>query len=297
MAAIRVSFTWFGVRKSLTAEQRAVAAESFGAAGEFLSAGKKLLNTSHPAFKAVTALKSKVVKSWRNKTLPFPEPGIRLIRQDNVEGFSEQLAEFRDKLHVAVEELASHYPEIRREARARLGSLFNADDYPDSLRGLFQLEWDFPSVEPPEYLRRLAPEIYQEECQRVQARFQEAVELAEQAFTAEFAKLVAHLCERLDWGGAEGERKVFRDSAVSNLREFFNRFQVLNVGSSEELDELIARARSIVEGVQPDELRQRDGLRERVAQQLGQVRESLDTLLVAAPRRRILRRQQPVEAS
>ena len=32
MAAMRLSFTWFGVRKSLTAEQKAEAAEAFGTA-------------------------------------------------------------------------------------------------------------------------------------------------------------------------------------------------------------------------------------------------------------------------
>ena len=40
MAAMRLSFTWFGVRKSLTAAQRAEAAEAFGADGDVLSAGK-----------------------------------------------------------------------------------------------------------------------------------------------------------------------------------------------------------------------------------------------------------------
>ena len=53
-AAMRLSFTWFGVRKSLTPQQKEQAAESFGAAGDFLSAGKKLIDTKHPAFKAVT---------------------------------------------------------------------------------------------------------------------------------------------------------------------------------------------------------------------------------------------------
>ena len=43
MAAVRISFMWFGTRKTLTAEQKAQAAESFGAEGQFLSAGKKLL--------------------------------------------------------------------------------------------------------------------------------------------------------------------------------------------------------------------------------------------------------------
>ncbi len=33
-AAVRLSFTWFGVRKSLTAEQRTQAADTFGADGD-----------------------------------------------------------------------------------------------------------------------------------------------------------------------------------------------------------------------------------------------------------------------
>ena len=65
MAAARLSFTWLGVRKSLTNEQKNQAADSFGAEGKFLSAGKKLLDTSHPAFKAVTAIKGRCLSYWR----------------------------------------------------------------------------------------------------------------------------------------------------------------------------------------------------------------------------------------
>ncbi len=45
MAAVRVAFCWFGVRKTLTPEQKAQAADTFGAEGQYLSAGKKLLDT------------------------------------------------------------------------------------------------------------------------------------------------------------------------------------------------------------------------------------------------------------
>ena len=61
MAAVRVSLSWFGTRKTLTAEQRSQAADTFGAEGSFLSAGKKLLDTSARAFKAVTAVKGRIV--------------------------------------------------------------------------------------------------------------------------------------------------------------------------------------------------------------------------------------------
>ena len=49
MAAIRVSLSWLGVRKTLTPEQRSQAADTFGAEGNFLSAGKKLLDNRHGA--------------------------------------------------------------------------------------------------------------------------------------------------------------------------------------------------------------------------------------------------------
>src|SRR5215471_14760529 len=80
MAAVRVSLSWLGVRKTLTPEQKAQAAESFGAQGAFLSAGKKLLDTRHPAFRAVTAVRTQMLSYWRGMTLPYPEPGIRLVR-------------------------------------------------------------------------------------------------------------------------------------------------------------------------------------------------------------------------
>ena len=77
MAAVRVSFTWFGVRKSLSAQQKAEAADAFGAEGNYLSAGKKLFDTSHPAFRAVTAVRNRATSLWRGLSLPYPEAGIR----------------------------------------------------------------------------------------------------------------------------------------------------------------------------------------------------------------------------
>ena len=87
MAAVRVSLSWLGVRKTLSSEQKAQAANTFGAEGEFLSAGKKLLDTRHPKFKAVTAVKNRVTQFWKSLSLPYPENGVRLIRQDKIDAF------------------------------------------------------------------------------------------------------------------------------------------------------------------------------------------------------------------
>src|SRR3954451_9085814 len=193
MAACRLQFTWFGTKKSLTAEQRAQAAEAFDAEGQFLSAGKKLLDTKHAAFRAVTAVRGKVDAYWKGMSLPFPESGVRLIKHDQVEAFAAQMTDFRVELEDAVANLDRHYGELKRAAAGRLGSLFNEADYPETLAGLFGVAWDFPNVEPPEYLVQLCPGLYEQERARVAARFEEAVRLAEQAFVEEFARLVGQL--------------------------------------------------------------------------------------------------------
>jgi len=239
MAAVRVSLSWFGVRKALTPDQMAQAADTFGAERNFLSAGKKLLDTSAPVYKAATSVRNALVRFWKSMSLPYPEPGIRLIRQDRIDGFDAKMREFREELEEAVLQLDRHYSELKSTARQRLGTLFNAADYPDSLVGMFDVTWDFPSVEPPDYLQQLNPQLYEQECQRVQERFNEAVRLAEEAFTGELAKLVSHLTERLT-GQEDGKPKIFRDSAVENLSEFFQRFRELNVRSNEQLDRLVA---------------------------------------------------------
>jgi hypothetical protein len=288
MAATRVSIKWFGIRRTLTAQQKAEAAEPFGAEAAFLSAGKKLLDTAHPSFKAVTAIRNQAVSFWRSLSLPYPEPGLRLVRQDRLEAFAAQMTQFQEELAAAVQSLDRHYSELKATARQKLGHLYNSADYPDSLAGMFEIAFEFPSVEPPDYLRQLNPELYQEECRRVAARFDEAVRLAEEAFVAELAGLVSHLTERLS-GTEDGKPKIFRDSAVANLREFFERFRSLNVRSSDQLDQLVSQCRRIVEGIEPQDLRDRQNLRQQVATELSRVESVLDGLLVDRPRRRILR--------
>jgi hypothetical protein len=213
-------------------------------------------------------------------SLPYPEAGVRLIRQDRIDDFAAKMRELQEELAEAVEALDRRYSELKAIARQRLGSLFNAADCPQSLVGMFAVEFDFPSVEPPPYLQQLNPQLYEQECQRVQSRFDEAVRLAEEAFTAELAKLVSHLTERLS-GQEDGKPKIFRDGIVGNLNEFFQRFRELNVRSNEQLDQLVSQAQRVIRGVEPHVLRDNAGLRQHVATEMSQVQSVLDGLLAA----------------
>jgi hypothetical protein len=287
-AAVRVSLHWWGVHRALTNQQKEEVSAGYAADARFLTAGKKIIDVRHEAFRRLTGIRTRLSNYWRGLTLPYTEPGMRLIRQSDIEAFVHTMEGFREELTQAEAELNAVFEELKRTAQEQLGRLYDASDYPPQVEGLFRVGWDFPAVEPPAYLLRISPEIYEEERRRVAARFDEAVRLAEQAFAAEFAKLLSHLSERL--GPAEdGQLRVFRDSAVTNLTEFFGRFAHLNVRSNPELDALVEQAQHLVQGVRPQQLRDDASLRSQIATEMTRVRSQVEGLIVNQPRRRIIR--------
>ena len=287
-AACRVKFRWFGTTKTLSTAQKAQAAETFGAQGKAISAAKRLIDTKNDRYRALTSIKSTITRYWKDSSLAFPEPGIRLIRQDRIDDFDLKLGRYQRELQTAVGSLEQHFNELKEAARIRLGSLFDPSDYPASLADEFAVEWDFPNVEAPDYLRRLNPAVYRQQAELVSQRFAETVAIAEQAFIDELDQLVAHLAERLS-GDEDGKPKIFRDSSLTNLTAFFERFNDLNVSSNQQLDDLVERCQQLVSGVAPQSLRDNDSLRGSLSNNLSSVQSSLDQLMVERPRRNIIR--------
>jgi hypothetical protein len=288
MGAIRVAFRWFGTRRSLSDAQTRQAANQFDADAEQVSAYKKLVDTKHPAWKALTAIKGEVISYWRGITLPYPLDGIRLIRRDDIAGFEEKMQGFRDRLAEAVTNLQAEFENIKARAREHLGSLYDPSDYPTSLEGMFQINWEYPSVEPPRYLMQFNPELYEQEQRRIQQRFEQSITMAEDAFAEKLQELVEHLVERLS-DNSDGKPKVFQKSTVENFRAFYEEFKNLNVRGNTELDSLVSRANDLVSGVDAQDLRNSARLRASLSEQMGEVRSALDTLIANQPRRRIMR--------
>lgn len=285
---VRISVRKFFARKSLTRDQVGTAANQFSADAKMLSASKSLLNTRDPAYKAVAATINRARHFWWSLTVDYPVTGIRLIRKALVETFDEEMKQIKAELDQNVEALEAKYAELRTEAVKRLGTLYNESDYPESMALQFSLVWDFPSVEPPDDLKKLNPALYEAEKARIAARFDEAVSMAEESFTSELSKLVSHLTEQLTGHDEEtGKPKVFRASAVENLKSFFDRFQTLSIHSNPELDALVEAAKRTVERVDPTALRKDEAARKSISGSMAEVAARLDSMMVNRPTRAI----------
>lgn len=284
-AAVRLRKTKFGTTKAMSKQQRESAADVFSADGEFVRASKKLLNTKDDAYKAVTSILSRANSVWKESTVPYPEDGIRLIKRERIEAFQSKMLSLTAELDQAVAALNDKLWELKQEARVKLGSLYNPGDYPDSLE--FSIAWEFPSVEPPMYLKELNPRLYEQEQERIKARFEEAVALAETAFVEEFQKLVAHLVEQLSGAGEDGKPKQFRRESFDNLKEFFDRFKDMSVRSNPELDAMVEQCQSLVTATTPYQIKNYGEVRRMLGREMANVTATLDSMLVNRPKRAI----------
>lgn len=282
--AVRLMQSRFGTRKNLKKAQVATAAEVFRAEESFVTAAKKILDTTAECYSDVVAVLYNAKGYWKSVTSPFPENGVRLINVNRVDAFNDQMREFKVELEKAVDVLAGEYAGLREAARAQLGDLFDPADYPDDICDEFDLDWEFVSVDPPEYLKDLNPELYEAQKQRALAKFEAALGMAEGAAIEELHKLVSNLADRLS-PGEDGKPKVIRTSAVDNIKEFIKRFREMQIGSNAALQALIEDAEERLAGVSSERLKKDGGLRATIGEEMAKLRDSVGAMIVTKPRR------------
>src|ERR1700676_1116577 len=86
-AAVRVRLRWWGVHRALTAQQKEEMGAGASADARLLTAGKALIDSHHEAVRGLATVKTRMTQFWRGLTLSYTEPGIRLIREADIESF------------------------------------------------------------------------------------------------------------------------------------------------------------------------------------------------------------------
>ena len=119
-AAARVMLHWWGTHRALTAPQREEIGVATSADARLLTAGKRLVDTRHQAFRRLSSGRTRITGYWRGVSLPYAEPGVRLLRQADVPAFAHAMEGFRDELREAAEQLSAAYEEVKADARRRL---------------------------------------------------------------------------------------------------------------------------------------------------------------------------------
>lgn len=282
---VSLSFKWMGVEKKVEISEAVEVANLLNATTSSVKVAKVLIDTKDKDYKKLTSLRSKLRNTWIDNTLPWIEPGVRLMHKSLIEGFQkEQFEPLKMAMQAAVEQLNQRWGEVLEEAPSRLGKLFNAGDYPASPMGLFDCYLSFPNLEPPGYL---PPEVFEQQSKVVQKQFEEALKIGEAMLAEELQKLVSNLAERLT-PDSDGKPKVFKEASVQGVYDFFEKINKLGMGSSEELEKAISQVKEVLGGCSAKDLK---GLsvdtKTTLSEQLKKVEASLEASVQSLPRRKL----------
>jgi len=259
----------------------------FHARTDDVGASKRLFDLKNDGYRNVVKTISRARAYWESMTITHPMESVRIIRRDRVDEFADRIEEYRSELKNKVDYLQHNYWEsMVDEAKRNLGSLYNPEDYPADITSQFKIEWQLLNIEPPDYLRQLNPNVYDEQVKLMQSQIETAITKVEGEFLNEFASMVGFLAERLE-DGEDGKKKVFRNSAIENLKMFFNRFDDLKVRSNPQFDALIEQAKNVVSGVRAEDVRKSDALRASIRDSMQRIGDKASEQIVAKPSRKI----------
>lgn len=186
--------------------------------------------------------------------------------------------------------LMSSYKEDIEDARKKLNGQFNEADYPAKydLPFLFAIEWSWFEFKVPEDMPKA---VVEREKAKLEAQFTEARQDIIDALRISFEGLVASMAERLTIVPGE-KQKVFRDSLVTNMRDFIEAFNDRNIFGDGELEKLVAKAKALLEGVSPQLLRDNLRTRDKIADSMNTIKASMRKMIDGAMERKASRGRQ-----
>jgi hypothetical protein len=217
-------------------------------------------------------------------TLPFPITSLYLIPKESLGIVDEALEGFRERFWKKVNDFVDQYDLAREEARTVLGDLFNDTDYPEDISTKFKFEWRFLTLDLPKKSKILTPEIYQREKEKFEAMMEETRQMATEALAGELGEIVTQMVERLN---GNGKGKSINSAMLNKIRDFFDAFETKNLFDDEKLNEVVAQAHSVIDGVSPYGIKYNEVMRKRITDAMGGIKETVDNVIQDLPRRKI----------
>jgi hypothetical protein len=227
-------------------------------------------------------LRSRAREYLYNRAYTFPIPGFIFVPRGNITNIDEAMQSFAGEFDSLIDQFMLKYPEYIDEMRRRLGSLYNPLDYPSDLRSHFAFSWKFVNLSSESNTELLSPDVIRREETSFRQMVDEFKDTAMTTLRTTFAEMVNRTVERLS-----GEKKIFRDTLIGNIREFVDGFATMNINDDEELAAAVDKCNRILNGVSIDAIRSNEQLRHNIANSMQAVQGQLAGMMIGAPIRKL----------
>lgn len=213
-------------------------------------------------------------------TMPWSDTGLRLLPTAGFFDYEQQISELRTEYYKLVEKFLEAYQWEIIQAEAKLGDMFNRDEYPttDSLRDKFRFGVNYiPLADAGDFRLDINNEASQVLADKYQSYYATQLQNAMADVWGRAHDALSKMSERLDYSDKD-TKKVFRDSLVDNVIDLLGLLDVCNVTGNNDMTTMRMKLEDTLRGVTPDALREDEYLRLRTKQNVDAIISALPTL-------------------
>lgn len=235
---------------------------------------------SGEALKPIANLVGKIRAYHDNVTLPWMDDGKRILPAKLYLDYTQQMRAMRDEFNRLVSEFVQDYPTMIKEARLRLGTMYDPNEYPspDVIRGKFDMTIRFEPVPDAADFR---VDISDDDVKAIRADITKNIasqqQVALQHCWTRLREVVSKIEERLS-----DPEAIFRDSLIDNARELVKVLPALNLLGDPELEAARADVEHRLCMTSPQRLRTDKAVRAQTAQAARDILDRMQKYAAAA---------------
>ena len=226
----------------------------------------------------------KFVANSRNihysSTAPWSDTGLRILPTSRYFKYHEQMTGLQAEFHALVEKFLTAYDWEISQAQAKLGDLFNPDEYPsaDKLRHKFRFNLNYiPLPDSNDWRVDMEQEALSVLRSHYETFYSNQLSTALNDVWTRTHKALSAMSEKLDYTDDQ-TKKIFRDSLVGNVLEVVDLLDDFNLTQDPQMTALKDRLEDALRGVTPEALREDEHLRASTKREVDAIIKSLPSL-------------------
>jgi hypothetical protein len=195
-------------------------------------------------------------------TLPWGDNGDRLLPAKQYMEYTAAMRIYKDEITRLTQSFINVYPTLVQDARMRLGSMYDAADYPDAsdIRDRFGVNVSFQPVPDAKDFR---VDVNNDALEEIRASINATVIERQAGAIKECWMRLYEVVSKLEATMVK-DKPIFRDSLIENVADLIAMLPKLNITNDKELNEICRDIQAALI-VEPDSLRHSASSRESLA--------------------------------
>ena len=216
-------------------------------------------------------------------TMPWSDLGMRLCpttKYIDANGYERTMTGLQTEFFRLTEAFLNAYDWEIQNSQLKLGSLFNAEEYPsrDSLASKFKFRFvAIPLPDAGDWRLDIGNEAAASMREQYEKFYGEQLTKAMNDVWERAHEALTKMSERLDYAD-DTTKKVFRDTLVTNVQEIVDLLGSMNITDDPAMADAHRRLDAAMQGITPDALREDAYLRAQTKRQVDDVRKIIDNL-------------------